>query len=86
MTKDTYRNIILLRKPLSEPNFALNVQKHSTCALNVKHTRLPIKEEERDLYDHQVEGQWTRNMIVDQKVDSQIRKQIGKNVFKVVGY
>jgi len=54
MTKDTYRNIILLRKPISEPNLALNVEKHSTCALNVRET--------------QVQDRWTRNMIVDRKV------------------
>lgn len=54
MTRDTYRNIILLRKPLSEPNLALNVEKHSTCALNVRET--------------QVKNRWTRNMIVDKKV------------------
>ena len=54
MNKDTYRNIILLRKPISEPNLALNVGKHSTCALNVRET--------------QVKNRWTRNMIVDRKM------------------
>ena len=70
MTKDTYRNIILVRKPISEPNLALNVEKHSTCALNVKQT--------------QIQDRWTRNMIVDKKVIAIVKKQCGENVFKVV--
>lgn len=85
MTKDTFRNIILLRKPISEPNFALNVEKHSTCALNVKQTRIPSVESERSLYDYQVNGQWTRNLIISKSVESVIQKQCGDNVFKVVG-
>lgn len=85
MSKDTFRNIILLRKPISEPNLALNVEKHSTCALNVKQTRIPDRVSEDYLYDYQVKGQWTRNMVIDQKALDTIKKQIGENVFKVVG-
>lgn len=84
MTKDTFRNIILLRKPISEPNFALNVEKHSTCALNVKQTRIPVNTSDNSLYDYQVKGQWARNMIISKSVESIIQKQSGDNVFKVV--
>lgn len=84
MTKDTFRNIVLLRKPISEQNLTLNVKKHNTCALNVKQTRIPSVQSDKYLYDYQVKGQWTRNMIIEQKAFGIIRKQIGDCVFKVV--
>ena len=71
MTRDTFRNITIVRKPLSEPNLALNVQKHSTCALNIRETK--------------VQDRWTRNMVIDEKVIITIKKQCSDTVFKVVG-